>query len=106
MAVVVKNLAANAEDTRDAGSISWSGRSPGVGNGTLLHYSWVENPTGKGAWWAVVQEPQRVGHDWAQGLENHVWFAQVTNTNTFSYIKQKDIKLFSRLIKLDMRPQL
>ena len=30
---VVKNLPANAGDTRDAGLIPWSGRSPGGGNG-------------------------------------------------------------------------
>ena len=94
MAVVIKNLPANAGDTRDAGWISWSGRDPGVGNGTLLQCSWLENPTDRGARWATVWEPQRVGHDWTQGLENPVWFAQVANTNTFSYIKQKDIKLF------------
>ena len=36
------------------GSISRSGRSPGVGNGTLLQYSCLENPMGRGAWWATV----------------------------------------------------
>ena len=34
---VVKNLPANAGNTRDAGLIPGSGRSPGGGNGT--HYS-------------------------------------------------------------------
>ena len=33
---VVKNLPANARDTRDMGSIPGLGRSPGVGNGNLL----------------------------------------------------------------------
>ena len=33
---VVKNLWANAEDTRDVGSIPGSGRSPGIGNGKPL----------------------------------------------------------------------
>ena len=32
----VKNLPANAGDTRDAGSIPKSGKSPGVGNGKPL----------------------------------------------------------------------
>ena len=41
---VVKNLPANAGDTREAGSIPGSGRSPGVGNGNLLQYSCLENP--------------------------------------------------------------
>ena len=33
MALVVKNLLANAGDVRDASSISGSGRSPGGGHG-------------------------------------------------------------------------
>ena len=32
---VVKNMPANAGDTRDVGSILGLGRSPGVGNGNL-----------------------------------------------------------------------
>ena len=34
MALVVKNPSANAEDTRDMGSITEMGRSPGGGHGT------------------------------------------------------------------------
>ena len=36
---MVKNLPANAGDTRDMGSIPGSGRSPGEGNGNPLQYS-------------------------------------------------------------------
>ena len=36
--LVVKNTPANAGDTRDAGSILGSGRSPGGGNGNPLRY--------------------------------------------------------------------
>ena len=43
MSQLVKNLPATAGDARDKGSISWSGRSPGVGNGNLLQYSYLEN---------------------------------------------------------------
>ena len=32
----------------------WQGRSPGGGNGNLLQYSCLENPTDSGAWWATV----------------------------------------------------
>ena len=28
----------------------------GEGNGTPLHYCWLENPMDKGAWWAAVHE--------------------------------------------------
>ena len=51
---VIKNLPANAEDARDAGSIPGLGSSPGAGNGNLLQYSCLENPTDRGAWWATV----------------------------------------------------
>ena len=51
---VVKNLPANAGDTRDTGSIPGLGRSPGGGNGNPLQYSCLENPMDRGAWWATV----------------------------------------------------
>ena len=51
---VVKNLPANTGDTRDAGSIPGSGRSPGVENGNLLQYSCLENSIDRGAWQAIV----------------------------------------------------
>ena len=54
--LVVKNLPANAEDARDVGSISGLERSPGEGNGNLLQYSCLENPTDRGAWWATVHQ--------------------------------------------------
>jgi len=34
--------------------IPGSGRSPGEGNGTPLHYSCLENPMDRGAWQATV----------------------------------------------------
>ena len=46
---VVKNPPVSARDTRDAGSIPGSGRSPGGGNGNPLQYSCLENPMGRGA---------------------------------------------------------
>ena len=51
---VVKNLPANTGDTRDAGSIPGSRRSPGTGNGNPLQYSCLENAMNRGAWWAIV----------------------------------------------------
>ena len=47
---VVKNLPANAGDARDTVLIPRLGRSPGVENGNLLQYSFLENPMGRGAW--------------------------------------------------------
>ena len=46
MALVVKNLPANARDARDLGSSPGSGRSPGGGNGPPLQYSYLENLKG------------------------------------------------------------
>ena len=56
MALVVKNLLADAEDLGDAGSIPGSGRSPGGGNGNPLQYSCLENPMDREAWRATVHE--------------------------------------------------
>ena len=54
IALAVKVSPANAEDVRDAGSISGSGQPPGGGHGNPLHYSCLKNPMGRGAWWATV----------------------------------------------------
>ena len=50
VALVVKNLPANAGEVRDEGSIPRSGRSPGGGHGNPLQYSCLENPMDRGAW--------------------------------------------------------
>ena len=54
MALVVKNLPANAEDVRDMGSIPGSGRSPGGGHGNPLQYSCLDNSMDREAWRAIV----------------------------------------------------
>ena len=54
MAQVVKKLPANAGDLRDTRSMGGMGRSPGGGHGNPLQYSCLENPMGRGAWWATV----------------------------------------------------
>ena len=54
MVLVVKNLPANAGDTRNVCSIPGSGRSLGEGNGNLLQYSFLENPMDRGIWQATV----------------------------------------------------
>ena len=45
------------------GSIPWSGRSPGGGNGNPLWYSCLENSMDRGAWLAIVH---RVAQSWTQ----------------------------------------
>ena len=54
MALVVKNLPANAGDLREEGSIPQSGRSPGEGHGNPLQYPCLKNPMARGAWRATV----------------------------------------------------
>ena len=54
VALVVKNLPANAGDIRDMSSIPGSGRSPGEGNGNPLQYSCLENAMDRGTWQATV----------------------------------------------------
>ena len=48
---MIKNSSAKAGDM---GSIPGMGRSPGGGDGNPLQYSYLENPTDRGAWWATV----------------------------------------------------
>ena len=47
VALMVKNLSANAGDVRDVGSIPGFGRYPGEGHGNPLQYSCLENPYGQ-----------------------------------------------------------
>ena len=63
MALFVKDPPANAGGIRDTGWNPGSGRSPGGAHGNPLQYSCLENPKDRGAWWAIVHEVQRVGHD-------------------------------------------
>ena len=60
---MVKNPPANAGRHERWGFEPWDyplasssglGRSPGGGNGNLLWYACLENPMGKGVWWAMV----------------------------------------------------
>ena len=62
VALLVKNLLANAEDIRDEGSIPELGRSPGEGHGnhsSILTWRipWTEEPGG-----LQSMRSQRVGH--------------------------------------------
>jgi len=50
VALVVKNLPANAGDIRDVGSIPGWGRFPRGGDGNPFQYSCLQNPMERGAW--------------------------------------------------------
>ena len=59
----VNNSSAKA---RDAGFSPWVGKIPGGGNGSPLQYSYLENPTDRGAWRATQSMGlQRIGHNLA-----------------------------------------
>jgi len=60
----VKNLSAIQDDAGDIGLIPGLRRSPGEGHDNPLHYSCLENPMDRGAWWATVHRAHRVRHDW------------------------------------------
>ena len=63
MALVIKDLPANAEDVRGVGSIPGMGRSPGGGHGNPVQYSCQEKPMNRGAWQAEQSTgSQRVSH--------------------------------------------
>ena len=60
---VVKNLPANAGDTRAPSSIPGSRRYRALGNGNPFHYSCLENSMDRGAWWATVHG---IAKSWTQ----------------------------------------
>ena len=49
-----KESACHAGDTRDAGLIPGSGRSPGGGDGNPHQFSCLGNPMDRGTWRAIV----------------------------------------------------
>jgi len=63
VALVIKNLLANAGDIRDIGSNPGTGKSLGGGHGNPLQHSCLENPVDRGAWQATVH---RVAKSWTQ----------------------------------------
>ena len=67
VALVVKNLPANAGDKRDLGSIPGSGRSPGGRHSNPFQYSCLENPMDRGTWQATVHRVA-VSHTWLKRL--------------------------------------
>ena len=77
-ASVVKDLPANAGDTREASSIPGLGRSPEGGYGNPLQYSCLENLMDEGAWWAIVHrvakgQTQQSMHKTRHGVSETPW---------------------------------
>ena len=59
----VRNLLANAGDTKVVSSVPGLGRSHGGGNGNQFQYSCLENSMDRGVWWAAVSRVTKVRHD-------------------------------------------
>ena len=79
-----KESACNAGDL---GSILGSGRSPGVGSGNPLQYSFLENLMDRGAWRATVH---RVAKSWMKLKQ--LSMNECTLKNRFSlYMKQPSV---------------
>ena len=72
VALVAKNLPANAADIRDLGSVPGLGISSGGGHGSPLQYSCLESPLDRGTWRATVH---RVAKSWTRlkQLSIHAW---------------------------------
>ena len=72
VALVAKNLPANAADIRDLGSVPGLGISSGGGHGSPLQYSCLESPLDRGTWPATVH---RVAKSWTRlkQLSIHAW---------------------------------
>ena len=88
---MVKNPPANAGHARDAGSVPGSVGSSGVGNGSLLQYSFLENPMDRGTWRATVIG---ITKSWTQ-MNTH------THTPTSRFLALSDyIHAFSFLTNL------
>ena len=75
VALVVKNLPANAGDARDMGLIPGSRKPLGGVNGNPLQYSCLENPMDRGAWWATVHGGRKE-LDKTEGLSTNITSAQ------------------------------
>ena len=77
---MVKNPPPSAGDIREVGSTLGSGRSPRGGHGNPLQYSCLEYLTDRGAWWAMIQGLQRVGHDGSDSMHAQIEILPGTTT--------------------------
>ena len=88
VALVVKNLPANAGDVTDVGLIPGLGRSPAGGHGNPLQCSCLENPMDRGAWWAAVHRIAKSVTQLKQlstHARMHIHTHKYTYTYTFKY---------------------
>ena len=107
----------SACNTGDTSSIPGSGRSPRKGNGYPLQYSWLENSTDRGAWWATVYrvaksqiQLKRLSMH-TQNVLGSFWFYHKTETRTqgldwnlLEKIQHRIIWVFNDVIDAEIVP--
>ena len=89
---MVKNLPANAGDTREVDSLPGSGRSPGGGNVNPPKYSCLENSMDRGAWWVTV--PGVTESDMIECAHTHTH--QISNLTFHPKTQKRESKLNHR----------
>ena len=99
---MVKTPRANAGAARDTGSIPGAGRSTGakrstgIGNGSPPQYSCLENPTGRGVWWATAYSVAKSQHDWASAADRHttslVWREWKRSVSICLYLHNRSLE--------------
>ena len=96
VALVVKNLSANAGNSSDASSIPGLGRSPGIGNGNPFQYSCMETPMDRGAGRATVHG---VTKSWTQlSVRAHTHTQTLTSSHTYKNAKFPNLTYLVSLI--------
>ena len=96
-AQLVKNLPANARDSRDKCSIPGLGRCPGEGNGNPLQYSCLGNPMDRGALQATVHGVAK-SQTWlsvhAHTVKRHMYLNICLNKSFLKDIGSLNCKLY------------
>ena len=97
MVLVVKNPPANAGDV---GCIPGLEISPGGGHGNPLHYSCLENPMERGAWWPRVHT---VAQSWTQlkqlNMHTLIWWTTYWWLPPLLNSPDSDLELYTLLGK-------
>ena len=92
---VVKNLPANAGETRDMVLIPEWGRSPGEVNGNSLQYSCLENSMDRGAWWAIVHRVAK--SDWTCTHMNYL--QNILNVHKVQFLSYPSAKVYKQKLQ-------
>ena len=85
VALVVKNMPANARELRDTGSVPGLGRSPGGGHGNPFQYSRLENSMDRGAWWVTVHGVAK-SRTWLSSFAQHSTYCEMITTIKYFYL--------------------